>query len=203
MRGVLCKSLKKLSFKVGRPTSEVGARTSRLGAPTHRLYPLCPLRLLPLRALQSASRILATARQALGGPSFSREAASQGWQNHGKQNHFYWHVKQVDRVGWVSVLSDSDSASPWSKNGSGEDADPPGSRRTAFHGRAIVPHGPSFSREAALPREPNPGGTASLLWQTVTRRLFRLVRRSRWGRVFGGSVARRVPVKAISQRDRA
>jgi hypothetical protein len=35
------------------------------------------------------------------------------------------------------------------KNGSGEDADPPSSRRAAFHGRAIVPHGPNLSREAA------------------------------------------------------
>jgi hypothetical protein len=32
------------------------------------------------------------------------------------------------------------SAQLWLKNGSGEDADLPSSRRAAFHGRAIVPH---------------------------------------------------------------
>ena len=80
----------------------------------------------------------------------------------------------------MTVLSESDSAPPCLKNGSGEDADPPNSRRAAIDGRPIVPHGPSFSREAAfllsavaaLPREPAPGGAASLPWQTMTRQLF-------------------------------
>jgi hypothetical protein len=38
-------------------------------------------------ALSRASKYNVRARQALGVPSLSREAASQDWQNHGQQNH--------------------------------------------------------------------------------------------------------------------
>jgi hypothetical protein len=42
------------------------------------------------------------------------------------------------------------SRRPWLKNGSGEDADPSRfTKRAAFYWRAIVPHGPLLSREAA------------------------------------------------------
>jgi hypothetical protein len=48
----------------------------------------------------------------------------------------------ADRAVWVAVLSESDSASPVVENGSGEDADPPSSRRAAFMLDAMValPH---------------------------------------------------------------
>jgi hypothetical protein len=47
------------------------------------------------------------------------------------------HAQRADRMVWVPVLSESDSAPPWSKNGSCEDADP---RSLDWHGCA----NPSF-----------------------------------------------------------
>jgi hypothetical protein len=44
------------------------------------------------------------------------------------------YAQWADRGVWVAVLSESDSALLSVKNGSGEDADPPSSRRAAFMG---------------------------------------------------------------------
>jgi hypothetical protein len=62
------------------------------------------------------------------------------------------YAQWADRGGWVAVLSESGSTPPSLKNGSGEDADPPSSRRAAFLLDAMV----------ALPRKSDPGGAASL-----------------------------------------
>jgi hypothetical protein len=61
--------------------------------------------------------------------------ASQGLQNHGQQNHFIWGMCNR-RLEWQCRLKPIPHRL-WLKNGLGEDADPQGSRRTAFYSRAI------------------------------------------------------------------
>ena len=86
-------------------------------------------------------------------PSLSREAASPGGSGKTSDSKIIYlgYAQLADRVFWVAVVSKSDSATPWLKFGSGEDADPPSNRCAAFYARAIVPHGPLLSRVAASP----------------------------------------------------
>ena len=74
-------------------------------------------------------------------------AASQGRL---EKSFILGYAQWADRGVSVAVLSESDSAPPLLKNGSGEDADPPGSRRTAFHGKVIVPHGPGLQPRSGV-----------------------------------------------------
>ena len=80
-------------------------------------------------------------------PARNKQVEEDLWQRH-KAERGVWTEAMLMALKGIPLR-------PWLKNGSGEDADPPGSRRAAFHGRTIRRHGPVFNRACSIFWQPD------------------------------------------------